>query len=320
MNIVSSCTDYAMVGVLSVVRRILSLFQIIAPILCIISLAITFIHLMRDPDNKKLLKKIRNSIISLFVVFFIPTIVNATFSILDDSTPISSCWQLANYTYSAGTYVPVDDRERTSFLDDPGSYASGSNQKKGIKELVYYNQHSYADVALCGGSNNVSNAGCGIASFAMIASTYVNPAYEPRMVAGWFCQFKRRLTDGGLNEDAVSAMDTLAYFGLKGEVLYDKTDQSGLNYGTSYNSKEGNAILQSVNAGKSVMFGMPGHWGVAGPHESCNNTQVYLYNPARPTSNGCYTPEELFSYTYNYGNRCYNTGWCGWDVAIALYT
>jgi len=319
MNIVSSCSDYAMVGILSVVRRLLSLFQIIAPILCIISLSITFIQLVNNPDNKKLLPKIRNSIIALFVVFFVPVIVNVLFAMLDDSTPLSSCWQMANYTYQAATYVPVDERGRTSFINDPSSYSQGgSTSSKELKELVYYNQHYYVTVPFCKGDNTVSDSGCGAVSFAMIASSYVSPTYDPRVVATWFCQNKPNLSDGGLDEDAVSSSDTLSHFGLQGQVLFDKTGGSSMNYGTTYNASEGSKILSAVRSGKSVMFGMPGHWGVAGPNESCSSDKVYFYNPSRPTSNGCYTPEELFNYTYNYSSRCTKKGWCGWDVAIAL--
>ena len=77
-------------------------------------------------------------------------------------------------------------------------------------------------------------------------------------------------------------------------------------------------MLKAVNSGKSVMFGMPGHWAVVGPNKECPSSKFYLYNPGRPTSNGCYSPEELFQYTYNYSNRCRIKNWCGWDIAIAF--
>ena len=326
MNIVSSCSDYAMVSVLSVVKRILSLFQIIAPILCIVSLLITFFNLVRDPDNKKTLVKIKNTLHALFAVFFVPVAVNVVFGMLDNSTPISSCWELANHTYSAPVYIPVDDRDKSTILTDPSSYENGSSKEKtggstnhsAVTELIYYSQLSHSDVPFCSGGKTVAESGCGATCFAMIASSYVNSAYDPEVVAKWFCKNKYSLSNGGLNEDAVSASDTLAHFGLKGQVLFDKTNQSSMNYGTSYNSAEGSAILGAVRAGKAVMLGVPGHWIVAGVHEDCSNDKVYLYNPSRVTSNGCYTPEELFSYTYNYSNRCSTKSWCGWDVAIAL--
>lgn len=316
MNIVSSCHDYAMVGVLSVVKRLLDLFQIIAPIICIVSLAITFIRLVGNPDNNKLLPRIKNSIIALFMVFFVPMFVDVLFGIMGNSTSLSSCWSLADNTHTTATYVPIDDRSKKSILYDPNVYTSGNI--KILENLVYYNQGHYADTLFCSGNNTVATSGCGAASLAMIASSYVHPSYNPRVVANWFCNHKYNLSDGGLDEDAVIASDTLNYFGLKGEVLFDKTNQSSKNYGTSYNSVEGSTILRAVNSGKSVMFGMPGHWAVAGPNVDCSSDKFYLYNPSRPTSNGCYQPEELFNYTYNYNNRCNTLGWCGWDVAIAL--
>ena len=322
MNIVSSCSDYAMVGVLSVVKRILNVFQIIAPIVCMIHLTITFIKLMKDPDDKKKLSQIKNTILSLFAVFFVPVFVNVVFGMLDDSTPLSSCWELANYTYSSPVYIPVDDRQKTTIISNPSDYSSGGTNggtKTGnIEELIYYNQTLYKSFSFCSGKNTVASSGCGAVSFAMIASTYVNPDYDPIAVSKWFCQNKYNLSNGGLDEDAVSSADTLRHFGLKGEVLFDKTGGSSLNYGTSYKSSEGSRILAAVQSGKSVMLGVPGHWVVAGPNASCSSDQIYLYNPSRVTSNGCYTMEQLFQFTYNYSNRCSTRSWCGWDVALAL--
>lgn len=316
MNIVSSCYDYALVSILAVVKRLLNLFQIIAPILCIVSLSITFIQLVRDPDNKKLISKVKNSIIALFMVFFVPVIVNVVLGMLGETTSLSSCWELAGNVHMNSTYIPIDDRGKTSILYDPDLYLTGN--VKVLKELVYYSQGNYPNELFCTGDNTIANSGCGAVSFAMIASSYVHPSYDPPTVAKWFCTNKPEYSDGGLNENAVLVKDTLDNFGLTGEALFNKTGQDGKNYGINYNSIEGSRILRAVNSGKSVMFGMPGHWAVAGPNIACSSDKVYLYNPSRPTSNGCYTPEELFNYTYNYNNRCRTNNWCGWDVAISL--
>ena len=122
------------------------------------------------------------------------------------------------------------------------------------------------------------------------------------------------LTDGGLRNEAVVNSQTLNAFGLNGEVIFG----NGTYSGTSYNASSGNAMLKAVQDGKAVMFGMPGHWAVAGPNEKCNNNQVYLYDPGMSSRNGCYTPQELFQLTYNSRNRCNTTGICGWDIGIAL--
>ena len=317
MNIVSSCSDAALMGIMAVVRKILEIIQIAGPILCTISLSITFIQLVQRPDDKKLVPKIRNSIIALFMVFFVPVFVNVFFGMLDDSNTLSSCWEAAEHMNTAPTYISIEERNTQNIIQGSDSYKNES--KKSMDSLTYYNQSDYMSTPMCAGEKTIANSGCGVVSFAMIASSYSNPKFTPEVVGTWFCQNYRSLTDSGLDEDAVTKNDTLSHFGLKGEVLWDKTGGSSYNYGTTYNSSEGSAMLRAVNSGKSVMFGMPGHWSVVGPNSQCPNTKFYLYNPSRPTSNGCYTPEELFQFTYNYGNRCTRTGWCGWDVAIALY-
>ena len=317
MNIVSNCNDFGLVGILSVVRNILNIIQIIAPILCMISLIITFTQLVKDPDNKKLLVKVRNSIIAVFTVFFIPVIVNAAFGIFGESTNVSSCWQMAGNTKTTSTYIPIDDKGKQSIVGNPDEYKQGEEKKK-LDKLIYYSQVNYPNTPFCSTGKSVANSGCGSVSFAMISSSYINTSFEPVYVSGWFCDNKYNLSDGGLIEDAVEANDTMKKFGLKGQILFDKTGQESYDYGRKYDSVEGSSILRAVNSGQAVMFGMPGHWSVAGPNSDCPNDKVYLYNPSRPTSNGCYTPEELFNYTYNYNNRCQNQNWCGWDVAIAL--
>ena len=258
----------------------------------------------------------------MFIFFFIPTLVDATIGLVDSSSNISSCWKMgSNITLNTeARYVPVDDEENVSIIPGADSYEQGVEQVHKASSLVYYNQGSYSSVPFCSGGNTVANSGCGAASFAMAASTFSNPSYNPAVVGSWFCQNYSSLANGGLNEDAVTTSATLSHFGLKGEVLFDKTGRGSYNYGTSYNPSEGNAMLKAVQSGKSVMFGMPGHWSILGPNPACSANQFYLYNPGRVTSNGCYTPEALFQYTYNYSNRCTNTGWCGWDVAIALYS
>ena len=90
--ILMECNDLVLGSVLSILRNVLNIIWIIGPILAIISLTFNIINLMKDPDDKKLPKKIKNSILALMVLFFVPTIVNAAMSILDDNTEISACW------------------------------------------------------------------------------------------------------------------------------------------------------------------------------------------------------------------------------------
>lgn len=191
-----------------------------------------------------------------------------------------------------------------------------------VSSLHYYSQINYSYVPLCGNNETVSNSGCGVASFAMIATSYSDSKFNPEFVANWFCKNYYSYTHGALNHRAIT-QKTLDYFGLRASVLFDKTDQynyGNYNFGKTYKASEGELILATVQSGRSIMIGMPGHWSVIGPNSNCKSNQVYFYNVNGYKSymNGCYTPEALFYDTYNYSNKCDKSGWCGWDYAIAF--
>lgn len=127
LAISNACSDPAMLSILAVVRKILALFQIIGPILALISLSIHITMMVKNPDDKKALPKVRNSAIALVILFLIPVIVNAAFSLLGDSTVISSCWNGANLNIAREvTYQPVSSDEKSKgFITNPGDYEKG---------------------------------------------------------------------------------------------------------------------------------------------------------------------------------------------------
>jgi len=123
-----SCNDSGLESILAIVKSILSLLQIIGPILALICLSIHFTMMVKNPDDKKRFAKIRNSAIALVVLFMIPVVVNAFFGWLDNSSTFSSCWNQANSRISLqGTYQPIDKKEKnkSSMLVDPGEYEKG---------------------------------------------------------------------------------------------------------------------------------------------------------------------------------------------------
>ena len=77
MLLAIQCDEPALNGILYVVKNLLNLIMILAPILAIVFLAINLIKLARDPDEKKLPPKVKNTLLALAIVFFIPVIVNA---------------------------------------------------------------------------------------------------------------------------------------------------------------------------------------------------------------------------------------------------
>lgn len=115
---------------MTVVKNILKIIQIIGPIVSIFSLIYTIILLIKNPDEKKYMKRIKNSLIALVLLFFIPTIVNAVVSTLGDSTKFSDCWNNVNTT-SAGssTFKEIETGKSTSqLITDPTEYQRGTSK------------------------------------------------------------------------------------------------------------------------------------------------------------------------------------------------
>lgn len=128
LSIGSACNDAGLAAILAIVKRILTLVQIIGPILAIISGSIHLTMLMKDPDDKKRIPKIRNCGIALVVLFLVPVIVNAVFGWLDNSTQLSSCWNSASTTVNTGgNYIDPYEGEgnQTVIVTNPSEYGKG---------------------------------------------------------------------------------------------------------------------------------------------------------------------------------------------------
>ena len=65
------CYSQILGNFFAIIKNILFLVQIIGPILCIVSLTLSFITIMTNPDDKKAPGKIKNSAIALVLLFFI---------------------------------------------------------------------------------------------------------------------------------------------------------------------------------------------------------------------------------------------------------
>ena len=348
------CEDLNVLQTFLILKNIITVAKFLVPLLLIIMISFDIYKgyvLTGDfKANSKTFKTIGNRLVAALIIFFIPTIIDLVVDIENDdiSFNLSECLSVtsteleakkllsknectdSNKRWNSNTNtceVVINTNQTTKRVittknnnsnNEENTSGSTTSTIKKIDSLYYYNQVNYPNTPFCYGSATVANSGCGAASFAMITSTYTDPSYDLSYVAKWLCNNGH--TSGGLGSSTVLSQKTLDYFNLNVDILFNKlTTVKGYNYGTTYNQTEGDAMLKAVQDGKSVMFGMPGHWSVVGPNSECSSTKFYLYNPSRPSMNGCYTPKELFNATYNYSNRCYNQNWCGWDVAYAFY-
>ena len=125
--ILMDCNSAVLGSILSIIKNVLNIIWIVGPILAIISLIINFMNMMKDPENKKVPKRIKNSLIALVVLFMIPTIVNVAMSLVSDSTEIGACWG-ASITNpgTPTTYYDINSSENQPIISNPEDYEGGT--------------------------------------------------------------------------------------------------------------------------------------------------------------------------------------------------
>lgn len=157
MDIYSSCSDPAVLVVLKIIKSMLNLVQTIGPILAIVSLIYTVIMLIKSPDEKKYVKRIKNSIIALLLVFFVPVIVNTVLGTLGETTKFSECWNsIENTTRATAKYKEINSSKSTSqIVTDPSEYQKGTS--KPTSSASSSNNNSNSSGSRRGSGNTKSN-------------------------------------------------------------------------------------------------------------------------------------------------------------------
>ena len=127
LEIINDCSSQSLSLIMLIIKRGLNIIQIFGPILLIISLSIHFFNLMRNPDNKKLIPKIRNSALAAIILFFIPLLVDVVLSNISNSNSISACWnERVESNYKTPSYYDTSNGNKQSVYQDPNDYQKGS--------------------------------------------------------------------------------------------------------------------------------------------------------------------------------------------------
>ena len=130
----SCCQDKAMQTILGPVSSIISIIQIIAPILLLIMVAVDLTRAVLNPDDKKRLPSIRNKAIAAVVIFFVPVFADVLLnSISTSGMSISSCLvESRNIKLDSKTsYQPIDEEDKPINI-----YTNSGDFEKGEKKPV----------------------------------------------------------------------------------------------------------------------------------------------------------------------------------------
>ena len=118
------CSDYALMPILLFVKNTLTIIQIVVPIILIIMASVKLIELVRKPDNKDGMKKIKNIFLAAVIVFFIPLFVNILFQLLGSNTTLSDCWNNASFKTTT-QYFEIESKKKNKVYTNPDEYEKG---------------------------------------------------------------------------------------------------------------------------------------------------------------------------------------------------
>ncbi len=94
-------------------KRITQIVQMIVPITLLVMMSIQITKLIKNPEDKKLISKIRNSLIAAVVVFFIPMFLNILIGMLGTRNDFTKCWNSKNMKIKQNnTYIEENTNKK----------------------------------------------------------------------------------------------------------------------------------------------------------------------------------------------------------------
>lgn len=126
-NITSCCTSPEVSAIMTPIRNLYSIIQIIAPILLMCAATYRLIRLMKNPEEKNGIKVIINSFLAAAIIFFIPTIVSAILNMVSSQGQLSACWESAGENKRlaiASSYISNSEDKRVKVVSE-GDYEAG---------------------------------------------------------------------------------------------------------------------------------------------------------------------------------------------------
>ncbi len=117
----------ALNNIFYIVKNIMTIIMIVAPILAIISFSVILIKMTMSPEDKKIIKTLSNALKALVIIFFIPMLVTIAMYALGENTDISKCYLKSskintNSTYNNSLYK---DKKKTKVTYNPNDYEKG---------------------------------------------------------------------------------------------------------------------------------------------------------------------------------------------------
>ncbi len=125
------CNNIAARTLLSIIKNAVNIIWIIGPILAIVSLTYKIFLYVKNPEDKKIPSKIKNSVIALFILFFIPMFVNVVMNLLGDKNQFAACWNqnVSKKINTSTTYQNTSsDSKKKATVFESSDYEKGKKR------------------------------------------------------------------------------------------------------------------------------------------------------------------------------------------------
>ena len=158
LNLNESCSDYAVASSLRLFYDVFKMVSIIVPIILIISVIVSLVKLMINPDDKKGLPGIYRKVIAAFLIFLLPnsitTVVNLYNSGSNDTNTVFNvltCFQSSKKTaesITAAIYKEGAGTEKGSGLTGMFGDLSGLSQYTGSSSVAGEGAQKLINIAI----------------------------------------------------------------------------------------------------------------------------------------------------------------------------
>ena len=135
-NLGNCCSNRVIAAMIHPINNIINLIQVIVPIILLIMVSVNLTQLVINPDDKKLLKSIKNKFLAAVFVFFVPVIINAFIGMVGESgkstfNVLNCLKESGNVKISASTkYVDYHhNSKRGKINNDKTDYENGDKKK-----------------------------------------------------------------------------------------------------------------------------------------------------------------------------------------------
>jgi len=193
----SCCNSRVMESIMAIINNIMTIIQIVVPILLLLMVCVNLGQLLMNPDDKKKVSSIKNKFIAAVVVFFVPLFVSVAMNIVSDNSSsnfnLAACMKESKNikVNSKVTYQDIGSKPKQIIVHDTTDYEKGQPSSSGnagrcvvAEKVRKVNDFSHGKGAILGKANGVEVANYAKTWVGTMSYTQSTPREAPFKVGG----------------------------------------------------------------------------------------------------------------------------------------